>query len=450
MRVESVKAQDEKPKLPYWVIKRAEPETGAALPPGFPYIVDELSGKLFEAALVFMATRHVSDEGTFPNNTVEAYTADILDWVRFCTRFNIPWNKATWADLSRYVSSMERVSPHHRRRYREGTKTRRLVPITQLYKWAPLNLPHVCADPPHGTLFDTKVTAEFLDARRRKLRSRVQVGKDYVDDQELPNVMQSNEVENVLKAIGPAPRAEGCKEDEETAVSSVGHLGMECGLQAGLRVGEVVNLRVRLFRNYLNAKIVPSAYYRIGDFRRKGGKMKSVRIHGVLLQKIVNYIKRERAWVMRGVKVDHGVLLVHKQGQHKGEPLRSGTLQRRFAKACIAAGVTGTATKLSAPDGDWSNPVVDEELCARYTFHDLRHTFAVWRYYARVQDGDTEPWKHIQEELGHEDVTTTKKIYLKVTQDFEAFVTDAFIDTLNRDAGVYGARDEAGELEELA
>lgn len=425
--------------LPHWVMKRAEPETGGALPEGFPYIMDELSGKVFEPGLLFMATRHISYEGTWPINTVEAYTSDILDWARFCTRFRIPWNKATWTDLARYVSSLEFVSPHHRQRYREATRSRRLVPILQLYKWAPQNIPHLCTHSPYGTLFDPKKAAEFLDARRRKLRSTIHVGKDDVADEELANYMEEADVEQVLKAIGPAPRAKDCPDNEDNAASSIGHLGMELGLQAGLRVSEVVTLRVSLFRRHLDVAIVPGVFYRVGAFRRKGGKAKSVRMHGVLLQKVVNYIKRERACVMRDVPEDHGVLLVHKGGARRGRPLRPGTLQRRFAKACTSAGVVRSASKLSPTEGDWSKPVVTVVQCPRHTFHDLRHTFAVWTYYARRAEGDAEPWKYIQEQLGHEHPETTMKIYLKVTQDFEAQVTDVFIDTLNRDAGISGS-----------
>lgn len=436
-----------KPELPFWVIKRVEPNTGGVLPVDFSYIIDELSGQLFEPALLFMAARHVFEDGAYQKNTVDAYTSDILDWIRFCTRVGIPWNRATWADLSRYVSSMDRVSPHHSQRYREGTKTRRLVPITLLYKWAPANIPHLCTKSPYGTLFDPKRAAEFLDARRRKLRSKVPVGKDEVNDEELPNVMQSDEVKAVLKAIGPVPRTKDCDEDEAIAASSIGHLGMEIGLQAGLRVSEVVNLRVRLFRAYESVNIVPSAFYRIGKFRRKGGRMKFVRMHGELLQKIVNYMQRERACVMRGVKMDHGVLLVHKRGLHKGERLRTGALQRRFARACLAAELTRPISKMRPTNGDWSDPIVEVVQYPRYTFHDLRHTFAVWTYYSRKADGDAEPWKHIQEQLGHEHPATTMKIYLRVTQDFEAFITDVFIDTLYRDAGIYGSDEHEDEEE---
>ncbi len=435
--------------FPQWAIKRSEPDTGNALPSGFPYIIDEASGQLCQVALLFLATRHVSEDGkTFPKNTVDAYTSDILDWMRFCARFHLPWNKATWADLAKYISSLEMlVSAHHRQRYREATKVRRVVPILQLYKWAPANIPALCTPSPYGSLFDSKKAAEFLDARRRKQRSKVKVAEDAVDDKELPDVMQEEEVRAVLKAIGPPPRGIECDENEEAALTSVGHLGMELGLQAGLRVSEVVTLRVSLFRRYLDIEIVEGAFYRVGKFRRKGGKMKFVRMHGALLQKVVNYIRQERAFAMQGMAIDHGVLLVHKGRCHRGTALRPGTLQRRFAKACMAVGLTRRVSKFSPTDGDWSNPNIEYVELARYTFHCLRHTFAVWRYYARKLDGDPEPWKHIQEELGHEDVETTIKIYLRVTQDFEAVVTDVFVNTLNRDAGVYGIDHEFDEQE---
>ena len=320
--------------LPLWVIKRTqgtEDDSVSSLPQGFPYSIDELSGQVFEPGLLFLATTQIRRDGWFQKNTVDAYASDLLDWTRYLTRRRVPWNKATWEDLALYVSSMDRfVSPHHGRHYTERTKTRRLVPITAMYKWAPQHIPALCEHSPYGTLFDARKAAEFLDERRKSRRSRVPVGRDDADEEEIPLYMNEGEVKETLKAMGPEPRAPGCDEDEESAASSIGHLGMELGLQAGLRVSEVVGLRVRLFKRYLDQELIPGAFYRVGKFRRKGGDRKSVRMHGVLVQKVVNYIKRERAEVMRGVQVDHGVLLVHKTGKHRGEPLCTGTLQRRF------------------------------------------------------------------------------------------------------------------------
>ena len=95
-------------EYPNWIAKRSEPSTGGALPPGFPYIIDDDSGEVCQVALLYMVESQLGYDGkTFNENTVAAYTSDLLDWFRFGSRYAIPWNKATWDDLGNYLASME-------------------------------------------------------------------------------------------------------------------------------------------------------------------------------------------------------------------------------------------------------------------------------------------------------------------------------------------------------
>lgn len=441
---------EKKSDCPKWVVKHTEGETGGFLPTDFPYIIDDESGDICQVALLYMADKHLTRNRLYNANTVGAYTSDLLDWMRFCARFTIPWNKATWADLGHYVDSMDLVSPHHGQTFEQATVSRRLVPIQQLYQWAAENLPDWCAGAPKGTLFNSADVAYFLDDRRKELRQRVDYGKDLTENVSLPNAMQPSEVEAVLKAIGPPPtrltgkETTNClgslvathEEHEKSAITSVAHLGMDIACQAGLRVGEVVGLRMKLFDKFCGTTILPARHYEVGPFRRKGGKLRTVKFHGVLLQKVLDYIEGERKSVMSGCRADHGFLLVHRDGRFQGLPIKKSTLQRRFSEACIAVGLTRHVSKVNPVNGDWTFTTTVVEIRAAFTFHDLRHTFAVWMYYARKADGDAEPWKYIQEQLGHEDVITTMKTYLKVTQDFEAYVSDKFVTTLNSVAAV--------------
>lgn len=435
--------------FPRWVIKHTKSGTGNYLPPNFPYIIDDTQGDICQVVLLYMSDKHLSRKLTYNANTVEAYSSDLLDWMRFCTRFEIPWDKATWADLGRYVDSMNLVSPHHSQTFRQATVSRRLVPIQQLYQWAAENIPDLCSVAPEGTLFRADNVAYFLDDRRKELRQSVGYGKESTEDISLPNVMQPSEVEAVLKLIGPAPMSytnngigggagtvaipnEGRYKAEKTTVA---HLGMDIACQAGLRVSEVIGLQIKHFAKFRSVEILPARHYDIGPFRRKGGKFKTVKFHGVLLQKVLDYIEGERKMAIGG-RGDHGILLVHRDGRFQGLPITESCLQRRFSEACITAGLTRSISKVKPLNGDWKLTTTVVEIRAAFTFHDLRHTFAVWMYYARKANGDAEPWKYIQEQLGHEDVTTTIKTYLKVTQDFEAYVTDKFITTLNSVAKV--------------
>jgi integrase len=431
---------------PHWVIKRAQPDTGAALPDGFPYIIDDHSGELCEVALLYITeTQLLGRPGklVYQANTVDAYTSDLRDWMRFTTNYTIPWNKATWVHLQNYIDGMQGdiVSPHHGEHYKSATPTRRLVPITGLYEWAAENLKEHAVGAPRGSLFSPKVVAEYLDARRKELRLQTKPADEAVADIELTSVMLDQEVRATLAAMGPAPLkpSEDLAEDfakEESAPTSVGHVGMATGLYAGLRIIEVVELEVSQFEKYFKVEVQPSRYYSIGPIRRKGGKRKKVLFSGVLLEKLLNYIRCERKFAMQGSQVDHGRLLVHKRGWRRGQPICKSTLQRRFRKACMAAGVTRMVLKTRPVDDSWSETNQSEEERAKYTFHDLRHTYAVWTYHARRLDGDAEPWKFIQEQLGHEHVSTTIGTYLQVTREYEAFTSEGFRYELNRTAGI--------------
>lgn len=437
---------------PHWVIRRAQPDTGAALPAGFPFIIDSHSGELCEVALLYITeTQLFGRPGklVYQPNTVDAYTSDLRDWMRFTTNYNIPWNKATWVHLQHYIDGMQGdiVSPHHGEPYRNTTPTRRLVPITGMYEWAAENLKAHVAGAPRGSLFSPKVVAEYLDARRKELRQKAKPGDEAVADIELTSVMLDHEVRATLAAIGPAPQepSEERAEDfakEETSPTSVGHLGMSAALYAGLRVGEVVQLELAHFEKYSKFEVLESRYYPIGPIRRKGGKWKKVLFSGVLLQKVLHYIRRERRFAMQDSDIEHGRLLVHKDGWRRGRPICKSMLQRRFREACMASGVRRTVVKHRPVQGSWSETSQSEEERAKYTFHDLRHTYAVWTYHARKLNGDAEPWKFIQEQLGHEHVSTTLSTYLSVTNEYEAFISDGFQYELNRAASILNFESE--------
>lgn len=65
-------------------------------------------------------------------------------------------------------------------------------------------------------------------------------------------------------------------------------------------------------------------------------------------------------------------------------------------------------------DPESSNHYITE--VAKHSFHDLRHTFAIWLYRAEANAGNAEPWKTIQIRLGHAQLETTLNTYLKTAE----------------------------------
>lgn len=54
----------------------------------------------------------------------------------------------------------------------------------------------------------------------------------------------------------------------------------------------------------------------------------------------------------------------------------------------------------------------------KHSVHDLRHTYAVLTYHAERANGNAEPWKKIQAQLGHAHLQTTVDIYLSHVEIF--------------------------------
>ncbi|MDM4765990.1 tyrosine-type recombinase/integrase [Pelomonas sp. SE-A7] len=425
-------------EFPEWIKGKATKTTYGFIPEDFPIIYDRLSGKVFQPALLFLADCYLSKGGRYVVNTVGSYCDDILDYVRFCREVNLDWLAATWENLDDYVGIMEgNVSPVRREPYREGTVTRRLVPILGLYKWASRNLSLEMEVLSPGSLFLPRVIEKVYseNQKRRRESKPVEVRGDAAENVRIPRVLQRAEMDSLYARLGTDSEVFDCDKRTET---SVFRLATYISHQSGLRLFEVVGLKVAQFQKFIGTTIHPLEMYPM-HVKRKGGRTKLLHFHGVLVSKILAYVQKERESVMNG-QFEHGYLLVNQSGATSaGRPVSRRNIQRRFTKACMDAGLVITVRKTHPTNGDWTNCRVEITEMARFSFHDLRHTFAVWAYYAMRSAGIEEPWKGIADQLGHEDVLTTIKTYLQCCRTFESYVSDKFVSSLNAMARVGSA-----------
>ncbi len=91
----------------------------------------------------------------------------------------------------------------------------------------------------------------------------------------------------------------------------------------------------------------------------------------------------------------------------------------RFTEVMLKAGFSKAVER--------TDPIVGEVLQTirpTHGVHDLRHTAAIWRYMVERENGNPDPWKTVQVMLGHKDKQTTLRIYLQVSNTFEAVVSD--------------------------
>lgn len=407
-------------EYPSWVRIFSTRDESNFMPDGFPILVDELTSQICQPALFHLQHSCLSNSRNFVWNTANAYSQDLLDWMRYSSAARFSWSQATWSDLSDYVQYLEKLEvPQTGNSYSEATIARRLVPILGMYACEPNRAGIDFNNLPEGSLFEKRNVADFLDDRRKELRARRD--EHYADSPppEVSRVLQPHQAQAILSDLGPEPSSLSYQRSD---ASSVYHLAVDIGLNTGFRLFEIANLKLTQFAHLLDLQIQPAKFYRI-FIRRKGGKVKPVRLHGYLIQKIVNYIKGERASIKA---LCSEYLLVNSQGSFVGRRISRRALQRRFTDACIRTGA-------HVPDARGCSTYSDctAKLRSAFTFHDLRHTFAVWSYWALKEAGETEPWKTIQEQLGHEDVKVTMGTYLAATTALESVVSDEYVNRLN-------------------
>lgn len=421
-----------------WVVRFAVtvdedvlPEKAAALlPEKFPFVVDDASGVVCEPVLLFLYAEYAEMMVDGPvDNTVRAYAYDLREWWVYLEEFEISWHAATELDLSGFCQAMRAtISPMTGMRYATTTIIRRKTTVEQFYVWAAKS--DICK----GVDVGAETLIGMLQAGA--IETPIVELQKTADEKQHVSVMQLGQAKVVMEQLGPLPSTNKCDASpfSKDWTSSRDRLAGEIALNAGLRISEVRNLKTSQFEMYVRrVDISQTAAYKI-RVTGKGRTKKPVNFSGELILQIVAYIKGERAAIEFGLsKVQSNNLLLNAHGKTVGKPPSVRTLERNFSSACIRAGCFRSEMV------EEFNLGPDEVLCREavlrdfplFVFHDLRHTFAVWTYYARKKAGDAEPWLYIQQQLRHKNLETTIKEYLASAMDFEALVTDNFMTSLN-------------------
>lgn len=235
------------------------------------------------------------------------------------------------------------------------------------------------------------------------------------EDTDLPKVRPSSvihpiSVSNLKKLINHlGPQASNRNGDLRPCRD---RLIADLGWVVGLRISEVLSLTTFQF---LSLSFDPSTPY--VDLRLqvlgKGGKTRQCAIPTWLVIDVVEYINTERAASLKsanGKKHTRNaqLFLAHISSSRRGNPISVDAVQSIIRAACFALGLISTVQKQNTETFE-----VFEAKSADHSFHDLRHTYAVLTYHAEVKNGNPEPWKKIQAQLGHSSLQTTIDIYLR-------------------------------------
>ena len=420
----------------FWSITRAKNiKTTDILPAGFPIPVDENSGEVCEPALLFLYESYVQDNGKdFSLNTLHGYCQDLKEWWRYLEEFEFTWTSIIDQNITAFLDSMVcTISPETEEPYATSTINRRAVTVCQFYKWAK-NQSFLAADTPDMGLLRNGTVGRHIRRRRADEKLRV-------------SVMRLDQAEKIFHKLGPLPSewmeiyaalaaiepGSSQKEILEKSWSSRLRLGAEIALNVGLRITEVTSLLNSQFAIYPE-DLVDHKPYNISITGKKR-KLRTIKISGRMLREIRIYIKGEREMMLKESGLECcSSLLINPigTGSRFAKKTSNRTFQRGFSEACVSAGEIENRKFLSYEESHEGIFVWKEVVrpCPLFVFHDLRHSYSVWTYYSRKESGDSEPWFYIKTQLGHSSIQTTQDIYLRVTWDFEASVTDQYMKSI--------------------
>jgi len=432
------KTQTQTSSAAYWAVRRTVKRAIPTwhLPPGFPLLVDLSNGIVCEPALLFLYYRHVKSKAKKPvHNTLYAYADDLKEWFRHLEEFQLAWNEVSDDDLTAFMKVMRAtISPETGRPYATRTVNRRTSTVISFYRWATRSI--------FKEIFNEAVweSLENIAHRRRDFTLALEA-----DEQHHVSLIQPHAARKIIAIAGVSPseiasgdyldriKEKGRRLSTAEFESCRNRLAIEISLQTGLRISEVCALRKDTFHGIGIQFPMPDTLTIKISVNGKGGKKRKVDFSGVLLNEIAAYIAGERAGIILYKEIkDPTALLLNpiSAGKKAGARTTVRTLERAFNDACKKAGLSRPVEVCTFnKEGQVAGSKTD--ICPLFVFHDLRHSFAIWTYYARKKNGDAEPWLYIQQQLGHSSLETTLNTYLAAAQDFEADVTDQYMAALN-------------------
>ena len=421
-----------------WAVRFAGEKIGRAdlVPSGFPLVIDLVSGAISELALLFLYERYVKlkiDKEV--QNTLNSYAHDLKEWFQHLDKFELGWGEVIAEDIVGHAKVMRAtVSPATGCIYATRTIKRRLSTVVSLYRWA----------------LKSRYKSMVSEAARESLE---EVFSDpsslYVqiqaDEQQHVSLILPEQAKAILASLGKSasemaallPRKPWEQTTSATQLAIIGssrnRLAAEISLKAGLRISEVCALKVSQFQDFVGREDLAETEVVKIKIKGKGGKTREADFSGDLIRQICEYINGERSCLQKilGMSTQKTLLLNPiSSGKYAGSRTTPRTLQRAFAKACLAVGASNLV-RVSTFNDSGKIAGSAPKLIPKFVFHDLRHTYAIWTYYARKKSGDSEPWLYIQRQLGHAHLDTTIRIYLAGTLEFEAHVSDVIMKKLN-------------------
>lgn len=415
------------------------PLAAYGLPPGFPVIVDERQ-RIIEPVFLFQISSRLVSGGkrNWRENTTLAEAYDLRGWFAYLEQVEWtnpetgeiqkgkPWDVAAETDYINWRDTLEEIiSPISSTFLASSTISRGQHAVERFYRHAQLKGWY------DGDFVKTKVRkgrdkplnkAELAERYLGLAPTEASAFREPTEFGEPVRPLTKEQWWAIQKELGPLP-----SEQANDPRPSRDRLACEFAIGSGVRVDEDASLTVAQI-NYLYSRwqsLDPEdqedGYLRHLIKKTKRLKPRNILVPAYLVPELKAYIDGERKKAvaagkkyarMKGEKfrTPESLFVNHANtGRNAGKPILAASLSVAFKNASIAVGLILRVQKF---DCETTEPF--EVDVSEHTFHDLRHTFAVWFYRAEVARGNPEPWKDLQILLGHAHMQTTMDIYVTV------------------------------------
>ena len=404
-----------------------------ALPKGFRYFIERDTQQIVEPVLLYLWDNFVNSS-TWALNTEISYANDLYEWFTFIKLLsnehdeqarltgNVPdqiaWDTVTNDHVMMYCNILK----HHDTRspvtglnYSSQTISRRINTIELFYKWIADNkfFERTHVKPEVGSLEYTnnyvsneKLFLAHTQSSGLRVKRRRSIPKR--SSQPKLDVFKSEEFAKLLNELGPDPTV------AVQGQSIRNRLIVLLAASTGMRVHECVALNIDQIMS-----IKPNHHievYKLNITVTKGGMPRDVSLVASLHNDLIKYINGERAAILKDAQEPTKRLFINHGNNNRGAAITSHQVMRAFHEAVKRAGLT---KEISVDYGDGD----EYKKVAKYSFHKLRHTFAVG-FVISAKKENRDPILQLKALLGHKNASTTYDTYLRGYETNESEISD--------------------------
>ncbi len=361
---------------------------------------------VFQEPTIFLHEKFVKVGGKPSEHTWEAGGYDLLSWLQWCQQNKIDWREATEADRQQFADDYEEASRDPKTINRKLSTVNLFYGFCRAEHWYHRDI---------GTSIEQRKSANCLidDDPLAHIRTPSGHVKDKdpllrkVGRKNLVKPLLAKQLRKLLEHVGPT-----YGDDNFLELSIRDRLICDLAYVTGARLSDVLKMTTLKF---LSLHVEPHELLKefpIVVEKGKHGVTRQVAAPGWLVVAIQSYIRVERAESERigkrlGKRTTTALFLGHAKSKSSGQAITPSAIQKMFASACMACGITEMKEVNDMETGQTHIRTVPA-----HSFHDLRHNCAVLTYHAEKNNGNAEPWKIVQIKLGHKRLKDTIDTYL--------------------------------------